>query len=51
MRASDVDESRMYISADPDPSMNVELTKNPAYDLPPVGMPPPDHVNHEGTQL
>ena len=51
VRTSDVDESRMYINADPDPSMDVELTKNPAYNLPPFGMLPPDHVNHEGTQL
>ena len=51
VRTSDVDESCMYINADPDPSMAVELTKNPAYDLPPVGMLPSDHVNHEGTQL
>ena len=51
VRTSDVDESRMYINADPDPSMDVELTKNPAYDLPPFGMLPPNHVNHEGTQL
>ena len=51
VRTSDVDESRTYTNVDPHPSMNVQLTKNPAYGLPPVGMLPPDHVNHEGTQL
>ena len=49
VRTSDVDESCMYINVDPDPSMNVQL--NPTYDLPPVGMLPPEYVNHEGTQL
>ena len=51
VRASGVDKSRMCINVDPDQSMNIQLTKNPVYDLPPVGMLPPDHVNHEGTQL
>ena len=48
VRTSDVDESHMYINVDPDQSMNVQLTKNPAYDLPPVGMLPPDHVTMRG---
>ena len=46
VRTSDVDESHTYTNVDPDPLVNVQLTKNPAYDLPPVGMLPTDHVNH-----
>ena len=43
VRTSDVDESRTYTNVDPDPSMNVQLTNNPAYGLPPVDILQSDH--------
>ena len=45
------DESQSYVNVDPDASPSLPLTKNPVCNLPPVAMLPPDHVNHEGTQL
>ena len=46
------DETQTYINEDGDPSLNVHcpMTKNPAYDLPPVSILQSDHVNDEGTR-
>ena len=32
------DESQSYVHVDPDASPSLSLTKNPAYNLPPVGV-------------